>query len=583
MKTFKKYLIPAGMLIAGLLIGWNISSPSEEDANASHQHTNEAGVWTCSMHPSIRQSEPGQCPICGMTLVSVETDQGEGNPKEIKMSKAAMNLANIQTTVVKAGNSVKTIRLNGKVQVDERRKFSQPAHIPGRIEQLLINFTGEFIQRGQVIAHVYSPGLVSAQQELFETLKIKTAQPTLYDAAREKLKNWKLTDQQIDALILAGKIQEKFPIMADGSGIVLERKANVGDYVVQGGVLYEVADLSRVWVLFDVYESDMPWVKKNSEVSFTVQSLPGETLKGKISFIDPVINATTRVASARIEMENPGLRLKPEMFVSAEIKTHLNNGTAIIIPKSAVLWTGERSVVYIKTTAEEIGFMLQEVTLGPSLGDAYIIKNGLTEGMEIVTNGTFTVDAAAQLAGKPSMMSPTGGPVATGHQHGANHSPETSLINENKPEVNKQFKDQLMALLQPYITLKDAFVQTNAKEAATAARQLQAALNKVDMALLKGETHNAWMPLLEKLNSSINAIPQSTDVEIQRKSFSELSNLYYQAIQQFNITGLDAYYQYCPMAFGNQGAYWISKDTVISNPYFGSKMLRCGETKSTIQ
>ena len=202
MKTLRKYFIPAFMLIAGLVIGWNISSSTGEEA--AHQHTDQPGVWTCSMHPSVRQSEPGQCPICGMNLVPVETGEDEGDPREIRMSETAMRLANIQTTVVKSGNSSKTIRLNGKVQVDERKKFSQPSHIPGRIEQLLVNFTGEFIRRGQVIAQVYSPALVSAQQELFETLKIKTVQPALYAAAREKLKNWKLTDQQIDALILGG-------------------------------------------------------------------------------------------------------------------------------------------------------------------------------------------------------------------------------------------------------------------------------------------------------------------------------------------------------------------------------------------
>lgn len=584
MKTSKKYLIPAMMLVAGLVIGWLIGPSTDREIDATHEHTNVSGVWTCSMHPSVRQSEPGQCPICGMALIPVETGQGEGGPAEIKMSETAMHLAQIQTTRVTRGNPVKAIRLNGKVQVDERRKSSQTAHIPGRIEQLLVNFTGEFVQRGQVIAQVYSPELINAQQELFEASKIKSAQPALYDAAREKLKNWKLTDQQIDALALTGKIQERFPIVADGGGIVLERKVNVGDYVVRGAPLYQVADLSRIWILFDVYENDMPWIKKNSLVEFTVQSIPGETFEGKIAFIDPVLNAVTRVASARLEMENPGLRLKPEMFVSAEIKSNLNNGTDIIVPKSAVLWTGERSVVYVKNSTEGgVGFVLHEITLGPSLGDAYIIKEGLEDGMEVVTNGTFTIDAAAQLAGKSSMMNPKGGAVNTGHQHGAGNDHGPVPAQTGKSEVSEKFKAQVGALFEPYIELKDALVQTDAKKASSAAKKLEAALKKVNMGLLNGEAHNTWMALFEKLNSSVKNIGQSVDVEIQRQSFSELSNHYYQAILQFDVSGLDAYYQYCPMALGNQGAYWISKDTIISNPYFGSKMLRCGETKSTIK
>jgi len=580
-----KYAIVILTLIIGITIGWMLSPSSNQSIDTSaHQHTNQSEVWTCSMHPSVRQSEPGLCPICGMDLIPLDNDDDGGDPMEVKMSETAMKLANIQTTIVGTGNSTKELRLNGKVQADERRKSSQAAHIPGRIEQLLVNFTGEYVQKGQTIAFIYSPELVTAQQELFEASRIKDEQPELYNAAREKLKNWKLTNQQIDNILNTGKPTERFPIHADVSGVVLERRVSVGDYVMRGAPIYDVADLSTVWVLFDVYESDIPWIKKSSDISFTLQSIPGETYHKKISFIDPIINPATRVTTARVEMNNPGQMLKPEMFASGIVKSNLQRGNEVIVPKSAVMWTGERSVVYLKKITDSgVRFRMMEVTLGPSLGDAYVIKEGLSAGMEIVTNGTFTIDAAAQLAGKPSMMSPEGGPIMTGHQHGEQKTPSEDQKMGAAFEVNDQFKKQLGALLNPYLKLKDAFVKTNASEAATAAGNLKTALTKVDMKLVKGDAHLAWMKLLEVLNSTTSSISTSKDIEEQRKLFSDLTNNYYAAIQQFDVTGLNAYYQFCPMAMNNKGAFWINDVKEIQNPYFGSKMMRCGEIRAELK
>lgn len=589
-KNYRKYLIPTLMLIIGVAIGWAIFSSSNQPiGTSSHQDiitSNE--VWTCSMHPSVRQSEPGQCPICGMDLIPLGNDDEGGDPMEVRMSETAMKLANIQTTVVGLGNSVKEIRLNGKVQADERRKSSQAAHIPGRIEQLLVNFTGEYVQKGQTIAQIYSPELVTAQQELFEANKIKETQPALFAAAREKLKNWKFTDKQIDNMLTTGKTQERFPLLADVSGVVLDRRVNVGDYVMRGAPIYDVSDLNSVWVLFDVYESDMPWVKKNSDIEFTIQSLPGETFKKKISFIDPILNPTTRVASTRVEMSNTQLRLKPEMFASAIIKSNLKNGKNIIVPKTAVMWTGERSVVYIKKMSDAgTSFRMTEVTLGPSLGDTYIIKEGLIAGDEIVTNGTFTVDAAAQLAGKPSMMSPEGGAVMTGHQHGSTKPAQEEDHSQHQMgasfEVDEKFQKQVGELLAPYLALKDAFVQTNSSEAAKASNTFANTLSKVDMRLVKGDAHNSWMKLMQTMNAAATVISTSSNVENQRQSFSDLSDSYYMAIQQFNISGLEAYYQFCPMAFNDKGAHWISQNKEIQNPYFGDKMMKCGYTKAELK
>ena len=435
MKNLNKstIIIAISTLIVGIILGWFLFG-----RNASQDHNHELvregmkQVWTCSMHPSVRQNESGKCPICGMDLVPLDMDHSNKNSSEIKMSITAMKLANIQTSIISKQKSSKEIRLNGKVQTDEQNVFTQTSHITGRIEKLMVSITGEYIQKGQVIANVYSPELVTAQEELFEAYKIRETQPKLYRAARQKLMNWKLTEEQIDVIIQRGKPNEQFPITSDISGVVTKKSVNLGDHVKQGSALFEIADLSKLWILFDVYESEIPWVKVGDKVTYTLQSIPGKSFSGKIDFIDPVINSRTRVAKARISVRNSNSNLKPEMFVSGTINSAVEKGeTAIVIPKSAIMWTGKRSVVYVRTSSDiGIAFIMREVTLGPSLGDSYIIEEGIEVGEEIATNGTFSIDAAAQLAGKPSMMSPTGGAVMTGHNHGASTSAELRLYHK---------------------------------------------------------------------------------------------------------------------------------------------------------
>ena len=423
-------IVIVATLASGLLLGWAFFGGSSE---AEHSHTeviNGETVWTCSMHPQIRQNEPGSCPICGMDLIPLDDNNGEGiDPMAISMSPTAIQLANVVTAAVGSESAMKTIRLNGKVKEDERLIFSQTTHFPGRIEKLAVNFTGEYVSKGSIIASLYSPQLVTAEQELFEAYKIRESQPNLYRAAREKLTNWKLTKTQIDQIISTGKVTDQFPILADQSGYVTSKKVNLGDYVNRGQTLYEIANLSRVWVQFDVYESDMSWINKDDSIQFNISSLPGQTFKGKIDYIDPVINPKTRVTKARVVVQNNARVLKPEMFASGEVKAQLGKTSdQITVPKSAVMWTGKRSVVYVKLFSDQgLHFKMREVTLGPALGDDYIIKKGLEPGEEIAVNGTFSIDAAAQLAGKPSMMSPEGGAAMTGHNHGGT-TPTLSLI-----------------------------------------------------------------------------------------------------------------------------------------------------------
>jgi Cu(I)/Ag(I) efflux system membrane fusion protein len=416
-----KLLIISITLIAGIFLGWLIFHRSEP-SEAKHELTVkdvEAEVWTCSMHPQIRKDGQGKCPICGMDLILLsQSATTSTDPDAVRISSEAAALANVVTYVVTRKDPSLRVRLYGKVQADERFVQSQVAHISGRIEKLYVNFTGENVTKDQPLARIYSPELVTGQQELIEALKSKQLQPALYEASKEKLRLWELSDKQIAAVEESGIPQNSVDVFSGSKGVVTLRSVNTGDYVSQGTVLFEIADLSKVWVLFDAYESDIRFLKTGDKVTFSVQAIPGTEFTGKISFIDPIIDPITRVARLRVEADNSNGKLKPEMFASGVIMSDLNkNKDEIVIPASSVLWTGKRSVIYVKVPSADVtAFRMRVIELGQSLGEEYVVTSGLSEGEEIVTNGTFYVDAAAQLEGKTSMMNSIQSKIGEGNK-----------------------------------------------------------------------------------------------------------------------------------------------------------------------
>ncbi len=422
-KIFSNQFVRSGLLIViGLFLGW-IVFHSPEKVVETHNHSVEeikSEIWTCSMHPQIRMDKPGKCPICAMDLILLNQSGGANiDPAAIHFTKEAAGLASVLTTVVGRQKPVKEVRLYGKVQADERLRQNQVSFISGRIEKLMINFTGESVRKGQAMVLIYSPELVTAQQELLEAAKTKQSQPEIYEASKEKLRQWKLTETQISAIENSGEVKANMEIASTASGIVTARRVNNGDYVSQGSVLYEVSDLSHVWVLFDAYESDLPFLKKGDKVEFTIQAMPGSSMSGTINFIDPMIDPVNRVAKVRVEISNPGGKLKPEMFATGMVKANLDEfKDKLVIPRTAVLWTGKRSIVYVKQHGDDPIFKIREIELGPMLGNSYVIVSGLADGEEIVTEGAFSVDAAAQLEGKPSMMNQEGAKVSSGGMPG---------------------------------------------------------------------------------------------------------------------------------------------------------------------
>lgn len=556
-------IVILGCLFFGGLAGWLIRGTGDHPDH-EHFHLAEDGtIYTCSMHPQIRQNEPGQCPLCGMALTPVSSNSGNSSPYVLEMTPEAMALSNVQLTRVKSGAGSGKLSLTGKIQVNEQRVKSLTVNYSGRVDRLFVNFTGQEVKRGEKLATLYSPDLVNAQKELLETAKIKDRQPALYQASKEKMKLWKISDEQIARIENSGQVQTQFDVYADVAGVVIARNVAVGDFVNRGTALFEIVDLSSVWVILDAYESDLGAIRKGDDLNFQVSSYPGREFKAKVSYIDPVLNPDTRTVGIRAEAVNRNFELKPEMFVSASIATSQSSQSGLMIPKTAILWTGPRSVVYVQVgTKESPAFEMREIELGPRVGDDYLVLSGVEEGEQVVSNGVFAVDAAAQLSGNYSMML----------------RPEVKSL-----EVPEAFKTQLTAFMKAYFPIKNALVKSDAKETQKTIDPAKVSLAKVDMKLLGGKAHDIWMDLLKPMQGSLDKIAQTSDVEEQRKHFETLSDNLIEAVEYFGVVENTIYRQYCPMAFRDKGAYWLSAEKEIRNPYFGDKMLTCGEVKGTYQ
>lgn len=436
MKRMAPWLaLPVVALLAFGLGSWLQSDPnSAKQATDTHTHDAEETIWTCSMHPQIRQPEPGQCPICGMDLIPVEgSTSSEDDERRVSLSERARILARIRTVEAqRLGSGRVERRLLGRVDYDERSLRTVTAWVSGRIDRLHVSTTGERVKRGQVIATLYSPEVYTAHQDLIQarqqlerlqagaTPSASRAAQAALDAARERLRLLGVPSGEVRTMERAAKPSERVRIRTPFGGTVIERVATQGSYVETGSGLYRVADLSTLWVQLDAYESDLPVLKAGQQVSLRVDALPGEVFQGTVTFVDPVLDPQTRTARVRIEVKNQDRRLRPGMFVEASVQSDAaGSETPLVVPATAPLFTGRRSVVYVEAAdTESPTYEAREVTLGPRMGELYPVLAGLQEGERVVIHGAFAIDADLQIQGGDSMMNDSGGShEMQGHQH----------------------------------------------------------------------------------------------------------------------------------------------------------------------
>ena len=563
----KTILIVVIALIVGVLIGlWTGGGHkhTDEELGTETEHT----IWTCSMHPQIRQDGPGSCPICGMDLTPLAQEEEESDlpAGALKMSATAMQLANIRTLTIGREESNMELRLSGKLTVDQEHLFAQNAHVGGRIENLMVNTIGEYVQAGKQIASIYSPELINAQRELLQAYQSREDYPALYKAVEEKFQLWKVKPDQIQKIISSGKVQENLPIYANASGYVMRKNVSKGDYLQGGEVLYELADLKKLWLEFDVFEKEAFSIKKGMKVDYYFNAMPGKTFSGKLDFIEPILDPVTRTFKARVNILNPNLSFKPEMLATGIVYINIpNDGSSIVIPKSAVMWTGKNSVVYVKhETDNQIGFQMRPVVLGMALEDSYVVSEGLEIGEEIVVEGTFSVDAAAQLANKPSMMNRA-------------HPAEHRVALPASIELNSDQKLRLQPLYESYFKLKDALVKDDQQGASQAFTHFLKDWKGLDWKKFPVEVQQMLKTTdgLRKLETNNRGTLSS--LEDIRKDFLSLSTVLVTLTKSIKNIDQTVFLQHCPMVDNDQGADWLSQEKEVLNPYYGSAMLTCGE------
>ena len=626
---FRHAIVVLLLLGLGFAVGYVLAPATHGGARDAHAGATDHGPqkWYCSMHPQIVQNGPGLCPLCEMGLIPMpQTMAADVAPRALAVSEAAAKLMDIQTAKVERKFVATEIRMVGKADYDETRVKHITAWVPGRIDRLYVDFTGIKVEKGDHLVYLYSKELLEDQRALLAAVagaanirpdssdfadRMKSAN---VEAVRTRLRLRGLTDEQIAEIEKAGEPLTHLTIYSPIGGVVIEKNATEGMYVDIGTRIYTIADLSKLWVKLDAYESDLPWIRYGQEVEFSTEAYPGQVFKGKIIFHDPVLNAKTRTVKVRVNVDNSDGRLKPEMFVRAVLRAKVAQGGAVmapdlagkwicpmhpsivkdqrdicdicemdlvtteslytaagepnepplVIPASAPLITGKRAVVYVRIPdAEKPTFEGKEVVLGARAGDYYLVREGLAEGDIVVTRGNFKIDSALQIQAKPSMMSVEG---------------DREVL-----EVAEEFRDQIWGFVARYIVLNKALAADSREAAAAAAAEALNTLAAVDMGLVTGDAHDLWMGHTSKIKAGLNEIKAAAEIEPMRKAFEALSNELILVVEQFGIPrGKTLYKTHCPMAFDDKGAAWLQLDEDILNPYFGASMLRCGEVKQVI-
>ncbi len=346
-------------IVISLVVGYvarGVFSPAPDTTDTSakhvaHEETKAPQVWTCSMHPQIKLPKPGLCPLCNMQLIPLETqDEDAGGLRELTISENAKKLMEIQTVPVERKFVEAEVRMVGKIDFDETRLKYITAWIPGRLDRLFVDYTGVPVKKGDHMVYLYSPELLSAQEELLQSLEAvksleksdisilrETSEATVV-AVREKLRLWGLKPEQIAEIERRGTTSDHMTIYAPSGGIVVHKNAQEGMYVKTGTKIYTIADLSQVWVRLDAYESDLMWLRYGQKIEFTTEAYPGERFTGTIAFIDPILTQTTRTVKVRINVSNPEMRLKPGMFVRAVAKAKIATGAKVMDAALAGKW-----------------------------------------------------------------------------------------------------------------------------------------------------------------------------------------------------------------------------------------------------
>lgn len=583
MNSFSKFLSllrsiiskPIAILlpIALFFAGWWFGLPSEQPhSTGTHGATSVSPqVWTCSMHPQVRQPSSGLCPICNMDLIPLLSNGNEeAGLRELTISPEAASLLDIRVSPAVKSPAQMTVSMFGKIDYDERRTVTTSARMAGRLDRLFADFTGTTVSKGDAIAKIYSPQLVVDQYTLINAknewldAKSKSGRASklgMLEIAREKMRLLNLSEKQIVAIEGQKVPKDHITLLAPQSGVIVSLNVKEGDYVKRGDSLFSIADMKSVWLRMEAYESDLQWLRYAQDVTFTVEAIPGRTFHGPIAFIDTKLDPNRRITKVRVNVANEAKLLKPGMFANALVKSNIaldgavlsadlagkwispmhpeiiKNGPGscdicgmplvpaeqlgfiapsspienpLLIPVSAVLRTGSRAVVYVRIPDEtEPTFVGREINLGSRVGDFFIVNNGLSEGELVVTNGAYKLDSELQIKAQPSMMNPNAGLK----EYSSKHAP-------------LQITGQWSAILRIYGKITAAMQNGNSQTASNELGKMQSALRAINHDQLQAGELALWNEFSMRLDNTLDEVStmptNRSSLELLNKQFEEV-------------------------------------------------------------
>lgn len=628
-------LIPFGLFFAtGVLlivllgiaqrVGWIGTADSTQAASSGDAQQ----IFTCPMHPQIRQPGPGRCPICGMALVPASSGSADLDEFAVQIEPAQRRLAQIQTAPVLSEPVSTTIESIGVIEIDESRQATIASYINGRVERLFADYTGVVVERGDHLAVVYSPQLFAAQAEYLEAratvermsntslAAVREAQQKLLQNARQKLVELGMTEPQLDELETSGKAESRMTIYAPIGGTVIQKLAEEGKYISAGEPIYRIANLSTIWLMLELYPEDASRIRFGQEVQAELTARPGETLTGRVAFIDPEVDKKNRTVGVRVELKNDDGRLRPGDYAEARIEIPITpqgqvydeelagkwispmhpqiirdapgpcpicgmdlvptsrygfsnepigRQASTVIPRSALLTAGKNSVAYVETDPGR--FEIRDLKLGPILKDKAVVLDGVKPGEMVATSGNFLIDSQMQLAGKPSLIDPT-----RYVQPKVRNTP-MKFDSIDIARIEGLGGEELESLYQAYFAIQNQLA-SDKKPTGEAASQLFQLSQKLSSDSQFNETVRELLATIAKNSEHLHHLSLAE----ARKNFKPISHAVLQlATEVRGSLATNSFHQFfCPMVKGGEGD-WVQPNDQLLNPYYGSEMLRCGE------
>ena len=587
------------VLVAVLAVGVFLSEPLKSIATRLQQaigHRHEEGTpeaegkvqyYTCGMHPWVVLPKPGNCPICQMKLVPLDPAKFSG---EVTVNPLISQSIGVRTSPVVTGPVTRVIRTVGNVDYNETLVRDVNLKISGWVQKLFVNTTGQPVEKDQPLLEIYSPDLYSAQEEYLLAFKrqaaidkaaqgdVATMNAGLLESSRKRLEYFDISSEQIAELEKTGKASKTMTLRSPFRGIVVLKNVNEGQRVEAGMQLLRIADLSKLWILATIYEYQLPFLEVGQKAVISLPYIPGQTFDGRVTYIYPYLNQELRQTKVRLELDNPGLVLKPGMFATVDLRRTLATDRTLV-PREAVIDTGERQIAFV--SLGEGRFDPRKVTVGVEAeGGMLEILDGLKPGELVVTSGEFLLDSEARL--REALAKMVKGDPAAGQETQAAVAGTSELTSLPEPTAKT-----LAGILDGYFQISAALANDSTEGLAAAARQIAGSADALIKTAIPEDEH-FWHKHMEvaTIGGKAQELIETKDLGQARERFADLGVALGKLLRATGVPptyGKEVQELHCPMYREKQGGtIWLQPAGEVRNPYYGKAMLGCFDTKFSL-